>query len=196
MSASEFASAFEILIGHEGGFSNEPRDPGNWTGNVVGSGSQRGTKYGIASGSYATELGALAPDVRAAMPESVADITLDQARAIYRAAYWDRVSCDALPPPLALLVFDAAVNNGVGRAARWLQEAAGAAVDGDIGPETLAAVTSACARAGGAAVCAEFMAQRLAFMASLSTWPVFGLGWSRRLSLLPFQAMTMSGATT
>jgi lysozyme family protein len=195
MNLAEFTSAFEILIGHEGGYSDEAQDPGNWTGNAVGVGLLRGTKYGIASGSYSTELEALPQDARASMPASVADLTLDQAQAIYRVGYWDRVCCDALPPPLALLVFDAAVNNGVGRAALWLQEAAGAAADGDIGPQTLAAVTSAAAREGGAALCAEFMARRLMFMASLPTWPVFGLGWARRLSLLPFQAMTMTGAT-
>src|SRR5262249_31147441 len=59
-------------------------------------------------------------------------------RRIYRERYWLPASCPALPPPLALFHFDAAVNQGVAAAARLLQEAVGAAVDGEIGPETLA----------------------------------------------------------
>ena len=60
-----------------------------------------------------------------------------------------------------------------------------------LGEETLAAVA---ARAGdGAAVLAEFQAQRLAFMAGLPTWRTFGMGWARRLCRLPFEAMQMGG---
>jgi lysozyme family protein len=178
---SAFETAFAIVVGLEGGFDQTRTDPGNWTGGIVGVGQLNGTRFGVSAAAY--------PSL------DIANLSLDQAHTIYRRDYWDRIAADDLPPPLALLVFDAAVNNGVGRAAWWLQEAAGTALDGDIGPETLAAVTSASTREGGAAVCAEFMAQRLAFMASLSTWSAFGLGWSRRLSLLPFQAMTMSGST-
>lgn len=179
MSDTAFARAFEILVGHEGAFCNERDDPGNWTGNAVGSGEQRGTKFGISAGSYPTL--------------DIAALTLDAAQQIYRRDYWDRVQADALPPPLALLVFDAAVNNGVGRGVIWLQRAVGAAPDGALGPSTLAAVSAYAAQHGGAALCAEFQAQRLAFMAALPTWPIFGLGWARRLCELPYQAMTMTG---
>ena len=102
---------------------------------------------------------------------------------------------DALPPPLALLVFDAAVNNGVGRAAVWLQLAAGAAPDGQLGPRTLAAV--AAQAAAWPDLAAEFHAQRMNYMAGLPTWRTFGLGWARRLARLPLQAATLaSGETT
>ena len=89
-------------------------------------------------------------------------------------------------------MFDAAVNNGVARATRWLQQAVGVAADGVIGPGTLAAVS---ARSGeGAAVLAEYQAQRLVFMAGLPTWRTFGLGWARRLCRLPYEAVQMGGA--
>ena len=95
---------------------------------------------------------------------------------------------DDLPPALALLVFDAAVNNGVARAARWLQQALGVTADGAIGPVTLAAIG---ARAGdGEALCAEVLARRMDFMAALPTWRTFGLGWARRLCALPYRSMT------
>ena len=171
---SPFEHAFAIVIGHEGGFSNERADPGNWTGGAVGAGRLAGTKYGISAAAY--------PAL------DIANLALADAQAIYKRDYWDRVQADALPPPLALLVFDAAVNNGLGHAARWLQMAAGVAVDGQLGPATLAAAASA----PGAALCAEFQAQRLSFMASLPTWRAFGLGWARRLCALPYQSLTMT----
>ena len=171
-----FERAFRIVVGEEGGFGANPADPGNWTGGQCGAGRCLGTKFGISASSYPLL--------------DIAGLTLDGARLIYRRDYWDRVQGDALPPPLALLVFDAAVNNGVGRSARWLQIAVGVRTDGVIGPETLAAVL---ARSGkGAGLMSEFQAQRLAFMAGLPTWRTFGLGWARRLCRLPFDAIEMT----
>ena len=189
-----YTQAFGIVIGEEGGFGAEPADPGNWTSGIVGQGRCLGTKYGVDTASYADTLRRMPPDVAASMPASVAGLTLDQARAIYQHCYWALVSGDALPPPLALMVFDAAVNNGPARAARWLQAAVDAAVDGQIGPETLKAVAATASHEGGAALCAEYLAQRIAFMGSLPTWRTFGLGWSRRLAALPFKAMNMTGS--
>lgn len=170
-----FDHAFRVVVGEEGGFSADPADPGNWTGGACGRGACLGTHYGVSAAAY---------------PETpIATLTLDAARAIYRRDYWDKVQGDSLPPPLALLVFDAAVNNGVGRAVRWLQAAAGVAADGVLGPRTLAAVR---AKAGeGAGLLAEFQAQRLFFMAGLPTWRSFGLGWARRLCRLPYAALAM-----
>ncbi len=171
---SVFEQAFAVVVGHEGGYSAERADPGNWTGGAVGQGELRGTKFGISAGAY--------PSVE------IASLTLADAEAIYRRDYWAAVHGDDLPPPLALLVFDAAVNNGVGHAARWLQAAAGVGVDGDIGPDTLAAVAAGAV----AALCAEFQAQRLTFMADLPTWRSFGLGWARRLCALPFESLAIN----
>ena len=171
-----FDQAFAIVIGTEGGFQSQPTDPGNWTGGKVGAGSLIGTNWGISAASYPTM--------------NIAALTQAQAKMIYKRDYWDKVSGDLLPPPLALLAFDSAVNSGVARAADWLQTAVGATVDGDIGKATLAAVT---AKAGdGAALMASLMAQRMVFDASLPTWKVYGAGWAQRLAMLPYQAMTMT----
>ena len=51
---ADFKQAFDLLIGHEGGYTNNPNDPGNWTGGKVNSGTLRGTKYGISAASYPT----------------------------------------------------------------------------------------------------------------------------------------------
>ena len=154
-----FEQAFSHVIGNEGGFTNNQLDPGNWTSGRSGIGECRGTKYGISAHVY--------PDL------DIPNLTLDDSRAIYRRDYWEKVDADTLPGPLALLVFDAAVNNGIGRTRQWL--------------------FAACKQSDGAAICAEFQAQCLAFMASLPTWKIFGLGWSRRLCRLPYQSLTMTG---
>ena len=177
MSEAVFRQAFSIVVGEEGGFTDVQSDPGNWTGGQCGSGRCAGTKYGVSAAAYPTL--------------DIKGLSIEAARQIYRRDYWDRIGGDALPPPLALLVFDAAVNNGAGRAARWLQAATGATQDGVIGSATVAAVS---ARAGdGAALMAEFQAQRMTFMAGLPTWRTFGLGWARRLCRLPYDAMTIRG---
>jgi lysozyme family protein len=178
---SAFEQALAVVLNNEGGQSSDPADPGNWTGGAVGQGECRGTKFGISASAYPTT------DVAALTPATVGDI--------YRRDYWDKIAGDALPPPLALLMFDAAVNNGVERAIRWLQTAAGVAVDGVIGPGTLAAIKSAgAAPGGGSALCAAFLAERLLFMTALPTWRHFGVGWARRLCRLPFASVTMTGA--
>ncbi len=173
-----FEQAFAIVVGHEGGFDRNREDPGNWTGGAVGAGELVGTRFGVSAAAY--------PAL------DIPNLTLAGAQAIYRRDYWDRVRGDALPPRLALLVFDAAVNNGVGRAVRWLQAAVGVGADGVPGPATFAAVAAGLGSPGEAALCGEFQARRMDFMACLPTWRSFGLGWARRLCALPYQSMTMT----
>lgn len=161
---STFEQAFAILIGNEGGYVNNPDDPGGET------------KFGLSKRSY--------PQI------DIAKVTLDDARAIYRRDFWNQVRGDELPPPLALLVFDAAVNSGPAQSVRWLQAALGTRTDGIIGPVTLGIVAQ---RQGqGADLLVELLVRRALFMVGLRTWRVFGTGWLRRLFRLGFQATRMS----
>lgn len=171
---TSFEQAFAILIGHEGGLDTTASDPGNWTGRAVGRGELRGTKYGISAATY--------PNL------DIASLTQSDAQKIYRRDFWDRIQADHLPPQLALLVFDAAVNNGPAHATTWLQKAANVPDDGSIGPVTLAAVASR----DVTSLASEFMARRIDAMARDPDWSVFGLGWARRLSALPYQSLTMT----
>jgi len=172
---ADFDQAFELLIGHEGGYSNDPRDPGNWTGGQVNSGICKGTKFGIAANSYPNE--------------DIPNLTLEQAKAIYFRDYWSKAGCPDMPPRLAFQMFDCGVNNGTGRAVRFLQGAVGAGVDGAYGPQTKAALDRKLATDRlGMELANEVHAQRIFFMAKLSTWDTFGLGWSRRLAAIPHQA--------
>ena len=166
--SAAFLRAFAQTIDIEAGFTDDPNDAGNWTGGAVGKGVLAGTKWGISAASYPTL------NIRALTP--------DQARAIYRRDYWSLIAGDVLPPALAWLVFDAAVNNGVGTAKRWPQQAAGVAADGAIGPATLGAVATASSTPQRlTALCCEFQARRVDAMARQSGWTRYGLGWARRL---------------
>ena len=147
-----FDQCFEKLIGYEGGYTLDPKDPGGET------------SWGISKRAYP------AVDIK--------NLTRDGAKDIYKRDYWDRAQCDKLPPTLAFLLFDAAVNSGIGQAIRFLQRAVGVADDGVLGALTLAAVQ----RLDNESLCARFLGQRLDFMTRLSTWDYFGKGWARRIA--------------
>ena len=164
-----FDTIMSIVIGHEGGYVDNASDPGGRT------------KYGISQRSY--------PDV------DIAQLSLEGAKAIYKRDYFDRLSLDVADPGLALVAFDAAVNNGVGQAARWLQAALGVAVDGVIGNQTKAAL-AACTGDKAQEALVAMHAARIYMMANLSTWQTFGRGWSRRLAHLPYQAAGMTNNNT
>lgn len=153
-----FDRVFELLIGHEGGYVNDPRDPGGET------------KFGISKRAYPLC--------------DIAGLTIVDAKAIYRKDYWDPIKGDSLPPSVAFVVFDAAVNNGVRRASEWLQTAVGAATDGVIGQNTIARVKKRFPED----VVTDFCATRLRFMVHLATWNDFAGGWSRRLVKIPYEA--------
>lgn len=158
-----FDEAFDRLIGHEGAFTDDRNDRGNWTSGTIGVGELKGTKYGISAMSY--------PHL------DIRNLTLGEAKAIYRTDYWDRAGADEYDGAIGFQVFDAAVNHGIENAVRFLQRAADVADDGHIGPITLAAVQAMTATD----VLMRFNAERLDFYTRLSTWPTYGKGWARRV---------------
>lgn len=170
-----FDAAFERVIGHEGGFQNDRNDRGNWTSGKIGVGELKGTKYGVSAMSY--------PHL------DIKNLTLDQSKAIYKRDFWDKARCDELPRGLDFLIFDTAINSGVGRAVRLLQEAAGVTADGAFGPKTLAAVQ----KKPRNKLIDEFCVRRGLFFASIGTFPRYGLGWFRRLFETHRQAISDEG---
>jgi lysozyme family protein len=163
---NDFDEAFEIVIGHEGGFTDNSKDPGNWAGGRVGVGALKGTKYGISAASYPGE--------------DIPGMTLDRARSLYKRDYWDKVRGDELPFPVAFVLFDGAINSGPAKSIMWMQEAAGVASDGKFGPITLAAIM----KADPDVLASRATGYRLKFMTDLSTWPTFGKGWARRVAAI------------
>lgn len=153
-----FDAAFDILLKHEGGFSNHSADPGG------------ATRYGITE-AVAREVG-YKGDMR--------ELPLDLAKRIYKDRFWDAIKAEQLPPTLRYPLFDSAVNSGPGQAVKWLQRALGVKDDGVIGPQTIAA-----ANAGNPdALRMRMLSQRLKFMAGLAHWPAFSRGWALRIASL------------
>ncbi|AAQ96493.1 hypothetical protein [Vibrio phage VP16T] len=159
-----FDKAFDRVIGHEGGFQNDQKDRGNWTGGKVGVGENKGTKFGLAAMTY--------PDL------DIKNLTVDEAKAIYRRDWWDALGMGTFRPAMQYQMFDAAINHGMRNATKMLQRASGAHDDGIIGPKTIGA-----ARATDLDdLLMLFLAERLEFFTNIKTFDHYGRGWSRRIA--------------
>jgi lysozyme family protein len=161
MAASTYDEVLRRLLAHEGGYTNHPSDPGG------------PTNYGITIHDYRkyVKRTATAADVRA--------MKLDEAKAIYRAKYWNALRCDELPAGVDYSVFDYGVNSGVGRSGKVLRRVVGLR-------DTTHAVTDevlrAIAKRDPKALVIAINDERRRFLKSLKTWPVFGAGWGRRVA--------------
>ena len=153
-----FDAAFDLLLKHEGGYSDHAADPGGKT------------RFGITE-AVAREVG-YRGDMR--------ELPLDLAKRIYKDKYWDTVKAEQLPAAVRYPVFDAAVNSGPGQSVKWLQRALGVKDDGVIGPQTMAAANAA----NPDALKMRMLGQRLRFMAGLANWPAFSRGWATRIAAL------------
>ena len=169
---SNFAKCLPEILKHEGGWADHPADPGG------------ATMKGITIGTYRQWKG------RAVTKAELKSISDEEVAAIYKRNYWDKVRGDDLPAGLDLVAFDAAVNSGPSRGARWLQTALGVAADGKIGPKTIAAAEAADA----ATAINRALDVRLSFLKGLKTWPTFGKGWGRRIDGVRKVALGMAGS--
>jgi lysozyme family protein len=131
------------LLKDEGGYTNNPSDPGG------------PTNFGITLGDYRKYISpqGTAIDVR--------NMTVEQAKTIYKSKYWDALDCDNLPSGVDYSVFDYGVNSGLGRPKKALQR-----FKTKTGIDLINAIND----------------ERLAFLQSLGTWPVFGKGWAKRVT--------------
>lgn len=151
---SSFDDAFDALIGNEGGYSNNPKDPGGET------------MWGITA-RVARAAGYIGP--MHDMPRAVA-------KSIAKKLYWDPLHLDSFDPRVAFQIFDANYNGG--HPVIWMQGAAGAPVDGLIGPQTIAAVQAT----DPLRFMLRWNSLRLSYFTSLKTWLTFGKGWVNRIA--------------
>ena len=145
-----FEQAIERILSHEGGYVNDPRDPGGET------------QWGISKRSY--------PHL------NIKALTRQDAKKIYREDFWNRIHADEMYDGLAFQALDFAVNSGIETAVRKLQLAAGVADDGYWGPVTQAALASR----SESDLIMRFVAYRLKYWTKLKGWPAFGAGWANR----------------
>jgi lysozyme family protein len=166
---TDFPRAFDLVVAIEGGYVNDPRDPGGET------------IHGITRRDH--------PDLWERGPP-----TLEQARDRYQSRYWEPCRCGLMPWPVNLVLFDAAVNQGPEPAIRMLQSALGVIADGIVGRQTLAAIQSA--QLGE--LVPRYLARRARRYVGTRNFDLYGEGWFFRLfrlasSLPPLQGEGKGG---
>ena len=159
---SNFDECLQIILHHEGGYVNHPKDPGGMT------------NLGVTKRVYEDWVG------YAVSEHTMQNLTEEDVAPIYKKNYWDRVKGDDLPEGLNLCVFDFGVNAGTGRAAKYLQTMVGAKADGAIGPATLRAVETFVKQEGLKGAIELYQKNRLAYYKKLKHFKTFGKGWTRR----------------
>lgn len=110
---TDWDKAIAFVLNAEGGYTDDQNDPGGET------------NFGISKKAY--------PNI------DIKNLTMEEAKGIYRRDYWQPCRCDELPSGLAICIFDCAVNQGVSKAKRILQIALNVNVDGVIGDDTITA---------------------------------------------------------
>lgn len=160
----DFDVAFDRLMGHEGNYSNDRTDPGNWTGGRVGVGELKGTKFGIAANTY----GHL----------DIKNLTREDVKAIYREDFWEKIHADKLADGVAWQALDFAVNSGPKTAIQGLQRAVRVAPDGWWGEHSQAALETMTE----SDVIMLLIAERIDYMTGRKNWPEHGKGWARRMA--------------
>lgn len=168
--AQRFATCIALVLRDEGGNDDDPRDPGGRT--------SRGILQREWDAWRETHPG---------LPSDVWQAPQDQVLAIYREKYWNALSCDDLPAGVDYAVMDYGVNSGIVRTAKILQRFVGAQVDGEIGPQTIAAT----AVHDPATLVKQICDERLTFLQGLNTWATFGRGWTRRVQGVRSAALGM-----
>ena len=147
-----------MLLQHEGGFVNHPKDPGGMT------------NLGVTRATYEQHVG------RSVTEAEMRALTVPDVAPLYKDSYWDKARCDDLPSGLDWAVFDWGVNSGMSRPVKALQRIVGVKPDGGMGPQTLRAI----ANFDSKTLIEKLYDARQSFYENLATFETFGRGWSRR----------------
>jgi len=145
-----FKTAIEIILRHEGGYIQHPKDPGGET------------NFGISKRAYPTL--------------NIRDLTKDDVKVLYFSDYWKPMRCDKLPFGVALVLFDFGVNAGSKTAIKALQRAVSVKADGIIGDKTIAAIHDL----NPFYVIEKLSSERILYYTGLNTFETFGRGWINR----------------
>jgi lysozyme family protein len=170
MVASSFARSLAFTLKFEGGYSDNPRDPGGATNLGI-------TQHAL---EYFRDHPVTKDDVKA--------LKLDEAAKIYRQNYWNSVCCDQMPAGIDMCLFDLAVNSGYLKTIKILQAALGIYVNGILTEQTLSMAQKADPHLLISAICQR----RLSFLQRLATFATFGRGWSARVVALEREAKNLA----
>jgi lysozyme family protein len=150
--STKFLKVIDRVLGHEGGYVDDPTDPGGET------------NWGISKRSY--------PKV------DIKNLTRNQAIAIYYRDFWLPIKGDSVSDGAAHQLMDGAVNSGPREAIRFLQRAVGVADDGHFGPISLEAMR----KTSETDFIMLYVAERMEYMTKLKNWVHHGKGWIRRMA--------------
>lgn len=168
-----FEKAFQDVLKYEGGYVNDPDDPGGMT------------NMGITAQTYAEFTGRRLSTIT---EKEMQELTKTQVKPIYKRKYWDACKCDQLPSGLDLLVFDFAVNSGPARAIKELQKCLRVEVDGILGAITLKHIDTFPLDQ----IIKEYAEARRDFLRNLKTFPKFGKGWISRVDKVELTATSFA----
>ena len=175
MAANNYEKSLQMILHHEGGYVNHPKDPGGMT------------NMGVTKRVYEEWVGHTVSE------HTMQNLKESDVAPIYRKNYWDRMRCDDLPEGLDLMLFDFGVNAGTGRAAKMLQKMIGTTVDGGIGPNTLKKLDEYISKqhSGVGTAISEYAHRRQSYYESLATFATFGRGWTRRTTETTAEALKL-----
>ena len=172
MMISNYDAALQHVLKSEGLWSDNPADPGGATMKGITLSVYREWKRN--------------PHIS---KEELRVIPDEEVYNLYKELYWNKVQGDYLPAGVDYAVFDSAVNMGVGRAAKLIQEAVGVTADGVLGPASVSAIQ----KTDPKELIEKFSALKELFYRSLKTFPVFGTGWLNRVAEVKTISESMLG---
>ena len=162
--------AFDLVIVNEGGYVDNSQDPGG------------ATNWGCTKAVWEKYVG------HEVTKDDIKALTKEDVKPLYKRNYWDAIHGDAILSGLDYCIFDCAINSGVGRAAKFIQEIVGVPADGAIGNNTVTAIT----QINSITLINEFSDKRQAFLESLKTFPTFGKGWTKRVQEVRTKSLEMA----
>jgi lysozyme family protein len=174
---NNFSKSLEAVLKAEGGFTDDPRDPGN----KLDDGRAGCTNMGVTQAAWETYLG------HKVSTADMKSLTKEQVGEFYKKKYWTPIQADALPTGIDFLAFSFAINSGIGSSAKRIQECVGATPDGVIGPRTLQFIAGHDPKD----LVEKFSQAKENFYRSLKTFPTFGKGWLNRVESEKAIALTM-----
>ena len=133
---ADFTQAFQLMIAHEGGYGNDPDDPGGET------------YKGVARKIFSKWDGWTKVDILKRQTGFPANLDKDpelqqNISDFYRVTFWDKINGDQIAnQEIANSIFDFGVNAGVGTSASLAQMVVGAKSDGVIGPNSILAINN------------------------------------------------------
>ena len=165
---SNWEKSFNLVIEHEGGFTDDPRDPGN----ILPDGRPGSTMLGCTQANWEKYIG------KKVTHDEMRRLTKDDVKPLYKKNYWDSVMGDTLCAGLDYGAFDFAINAGPQTSRKLIQRALGVADDGIFGKQTLKAIKES----NGADLIEKFSIEKEKYYRSLKTFPIYGKGWLRRIA--------------